>query len=570
MTASKIIFDNLSKVIFEITKEKIDAKLLVSERADQGDYYTNIALRLASLRSNSGQALVQGKPLDIAYEIKTKLDKVSDISRVVSRVEVAPPGFVNFFLQEEYLTREIKKINEEGDKFGNSNNLSGHKMIIEFTDPNPFKEFHIGHLYSNLVGESLARLFESQNADVKRLCYQGDVGLHVAKAIYGMMKLSGQTPSASAPLSVRAQFMGRAYALGSQDYEKNEKTKNEINELNKKIYEKDSSIQELYKKGREWSLEYFDSIYKRLGTKFDRNYFESEVEKVGKNLVLEYLKAGVFEESDGAIIFPGGKYDLHNRVFINSLGLPTYEAKDLGLAQTKNKDFSFDLSIVITAQEQEGYFKVVLKALSFINPEIASKTLHIAHGMVKLPTGKMSSRTGEVITGDWLMDEAVARIRREYPEMDDKTSEKVGLAAIKYALLKGSIGRDIEFKFEDSISLNGASGPYLQYAYVRTQSILKKSKKTLKDSKNTLAVNSEELAILRRLIHFPEILTEAQTRLSPNLVTEYLFNLSSEFNFFYQKHKVSGDSFRLELTKAVGQTLKNGLRLLGIDTVDRM
>ena len=173
----------------------------------------------------------------------------------------------------------------------------------------------------------------------------------------------------------------------------------------------------------------------------------------------KFLKKKVFEESDGAVIFPGKKYGLHNRVFINSLGLPTYEAKEMGLAPTKYKDFAYDRSIIVTGHEIEEYFKVILKALTFTNPSLSEKTLHVSHGMVRLPGGKMSSRTGDVITGEWLLDEAVSRIRRAYPEMDGETSEKVGLAAIKYALLKGTIGRDIEFSFEGSISLTGASGP---------------------------------------------------------------------------------------------------------------
>ena len=445
--------------------------------------------------------------------------------------------------------------------------------MVEFTDPNPFKEFHIGHLYSNVVGESLSRLYESQGATIWRVCYQGDVGLHVAKAIYGMQKLADQMPDESAPLSIRAQFMGEAYAQGSKDYESNENAKKEINELNKKIYEQDSSIRELYKKGREWSLEYFDSIYQRLGTGFKRFYFESEVGRVGAELVREFLKKDIFEESDGAIIFPGEKYELHNRVFINSLGLPTYEAKDLGLVPTKYKDFPYDRSIIITAQEQVEYFKVVLKALEKINPELASKTTHISHGIVKLPGGKMSSRTGEVITGEWLMDEAVSRIRKDYPEMNDKISEKVGLGAIKFAFLKSVIGRDIEFNFDESISLTGESGPYLQYTYVRTKSVIEKNHESriMNQGKDTeSALNLEELAVLRQLVHFPQIVENAQSKLSPNSVVSYLFELSQRFNLFYQKHRIAGNELRLELTRAVGHTLKNGLNLLGIETVERM
>jgi arginyl-tRNA synthetase len=399
-----------------------------------------------------------------------------------------------------------------------------------------------------------------------------------------MQKLADQMPDEKALLSIRAQFMGRAYSLGSKDYESNESTKTEINELNKKIYEQDKSVRDLYKKGRAWSLEYFQSIYKRLGTKFERYYFESEVGEAGLKLVREFLKKGrrpgeasgsegVFEESDGAIIFPGEKYGLHNRVFINSLGLPTYEAKDLGLAEAKFADFPYDKSIILTAQEQADYFRVVLRALTEINPGLALKTTHIAHGMVRLPSGKMSSRTGDVITGEWLLDEAVSRISRAYPDMDGSTAQQVGLAAIKYALLKNTIGSDTEFNFDESISLTGASGPYVQYAYVRTKSVIEKNHKarTIRQGTNAeKGLHPEELAVLRSLVHFPEVVSTASARLSPNLIAAYLFDLSQKFNLFYQKHKIADDSFRLELTGAVGCVLKNGLALLGIETVKRM
>ena len=581
MQIKQLIIHNLLLVVRELTKESIDLEISISEKAEQGDYYTNVALRLASI--------LKKKQLDIAYQIKSEFEKLvlpssqpshikgeGDQSSVIDRVEVAPPGFVNFFLSEQYLDETLKYIKRKGLKFGSSDNLKNQKVMVEFTDPNPFKEFHIGHLYSNIIGESLSRLFESQGATVWRVCYQGDVGLHVAKAIYGMQKLSSQMPDDNAPLSIRAQFMGRAYALGSRDYDLNENIKKEIDELNKKIYDQDSSIRELYKKGRKWSLEYFDSIYKRLGTKFEHYYFESEVGKVGVELVREFLKKKVFEESDGAVIFPGKKHGLHNRVFINSLGIPTYEAKDLGLAPTKFKDFPYDRSIIITAQEQAEYFRVVFSALAQINPELASKTIHISHGLVKLPGGKMSSRSGEVITGDWLMDETVSRISKAYPDMDGLTAQKVGLAAIKYALLKGAIGRDIEFNFEESISLSGASGSYLQYAYVRTRSVFEKSRIASRSShvENTenedRKTNSEELAVLRSLVHFEEIVSEAQSRLVPNLVAEYLFDLAQKFNLFYQKHRIAGNEFRMNLTEAVGQTLQNGLSLLGLATVEKM
>ncbi len=608
MTARQNIEENLKNIVKEISGQEIPVELKISENSENGEYYSNIAMRLAGV--------LKKKPLDIAYEIKKEFESLvplspalplrgreetilSPIGResergakglVIEKVEVANPGFVNFFLSEQALKETLKAVVEH-EKFGDSDNLKDRKVMIEFIDPNPFKEFHIGHLYVQAVGESVARLIESQGADLVRACYQGDVGLHVAKAIYGMTNLNSELPNDESELSLRAQFLGKAYALGSASYEENEKIKEEINALNKTIYEaRDEEVNSLYEKGRSWSLEYFDSIYARLGTKFDYFYFESAMAPVGLGLVKEYLSKKVFEESDGAVIFPGKKYGLHNRVFINSLGIPTYEAKEMALAPTKFKDFAYDESIIITGNEVDEYFRVVLKALAQIEPDLAKKTRHISHGMVRLPQGKMSSRTGNVITAEWLMDEVVSRIHREYPDMSDEVAEKVGLAAIKFAFLKVGIGHDIEFNIEESISLSGASGPYLLYTYVRTQSILAKNhsykgtnfsevsesrsmnqgESDKRHANSEPSANPEELSLMRHMVFFPEVVNAAAQKYSPNLVAEYLLELSQKFNLFYQKHQVVGNENRIELTKAVGNVLAHGLNLLGIETVERM
>jgi arginyl-tRNA synthetase len=298
----------------------------------------------------------------------------------------------------------------------------------------------------------------------------------------------------------------------------------------------------------------------------------------GLELVQKYLKEGIFEESDGAIIFPAKKHGMNNnRVFVNSLGIPTYEGKDMALAPAKFKDFPYDKSYIITADEQTNHFQVVFKALSLVNPELAKKTQHIPHGVVKLPGGKISSRTGDVITAEWLIDEAKSRILTAYSEIDEETAEKVGLAAIKYAFLKSGIGSNITFNFDESISLNGASGPYLQYAYVRTQSILEENAKAhggeKSDGEHELRPAEKEL--IRHLVHFPEIVTDAQEKLAPNLVAEYLFQTAQKFNSFYEncnmlKATPADRKPWLELTSATGQVIKSGLNLLGIETVKKM
>ena len=525
-----------------------------------GDYSTNLALRI----------IEKGNPIENAEKIKKALEELK--LEYLEKIEVVKPGFINFYLSSSFLSNQLKLLLnniKKVDKIGQS-------VVVEFTDPNPFKEFHIGHLYSNIVGESLSRILEFKGNDVKRLCYQGDVGLHVAKAIYGLIhdledsKISFEELEKQ-NLEDRIKFLGQAYAFGAQVYEENEAKKEEINQLNKKIYEKDPSILNLYEKGREWSLDYFDLIYNRLGTHFDHFYFESEAGIRGIKIIKEHLKDGIFEESEGAVIFDGEKYGLHKRVFINSLGLPTYEAKELGLAEQKYEDFKYDQSIIVTAKEVSDYFKVLIKALSLIKPDLAEKTRHIGHGFVKLPEGKMSSRSGNIITGEWLLDESVKKVKESFPEMDKKTAEKVGVGAVKYSLLKSGLGKDVVFDFDQSISLEGNSGPYLQYTFARCLSVMaKKTSKT--DDFATGAISREDEALLKKVVKFESQFIFTR-EISQSTLCTYLYELASIFNLFYQKCpilKSENEDFRLSLTNATSKILEQGLYLLGIDAPEKM
>lgn len=567
----KLVQNALESLGVENPEVAIDYPL----HSDFGDYSTNVALRYAKqLKKN---------PLELASDISAQIPK----NKLISKVDVVKPGFINFYVGLEEI---LSNLNKQKEFVGEE--LKDKNVMIEYTDPNPFKEFHIGHLFSNTVGETLSRLIESQGAKVVRACYQGDVGMHVAKSIWGMQELMNQDNLTldtleQMELKDRINFIGKAYAYGATKYEEDEKAKQEITNLNKKIYEKDTSVLDFYTKGRLWSLEYFETIYKKLGTHFDRYYFESEVGEKGVNFVKENLDKGIFSESDGAVVFKGEDYGLHTRVFINSLGLPTYEAKDLGLAPTKYDDFKYDLSIIITGNEVNQYFKVVLKALELINPDLSKKTKHLSHGMVRLPEGKMSSRTGKVITGEWLINEATKRVTEiitnnnslahEKKESVSVIAEKVAIAAIKYALLKSSIGKDIEFNFDETVSFEGNSGPYLQYTYVRCQSILNKVNNDFKEFTKDLNrdLNIEETSLTRHLIKYNEVVNTAALNYSPNLLCNYLYELGQKFNLFYQKLPIlkaddEDKNFRLTLTQAVGQTIKNGLYLLGIETVEKM
>ena len=337
---------------------------------------------------------------------------------------------------------------------------------------------------------------------------------------------------------------------------------------------------DLYKKTRGWSLDYFDSIYKRVGTKFDRLYFESEVADEGYKLSKSALQKGVLKESKGAVIFPGFKYGLHDRVFITSRDVLTYEGKDMGLAKLQFKEYNPDSLIHLVGPEQSDYFKVVFKALEMILPDTKGKEKHLSYGWVRLKEGKMSSRTGNVVLGNRLLDEAKNMIVKKY-NSDSDTAEKVALAAVKYSFLKNSLNQEIAFDIHESISLEGNSGPYLQYTHARTESVLDKSGRNDLNSNgkfirnNGIQLSKEELSLLRQLLYYPEILKTSAATYSPNLICNYLYDLASKFNTFYNKHKILDENpdtqlMRLKLTYASNQLIKSGLRLLGIQSPEKM
>lgn len=528
-----------------------------------GDYATNAALAAAKQLGMN--------PREVAERLVTELSRANTF---VSAITVAGPGFINFTLSRDFFTEATKSILSAGETWGMGDDLKGQRYVVEYTDPNPFKEFHIGHMFTNAVGESIARLMVAGGAEVKRVCYQGDVGLHVAHAIWGMQQLGITADSA-----FTARDLGRAYATGATAYKEDEAAKAAIAALNKVIYERsDETVNALYDAGRAVSLAYFETIYQRLGTQFDEYFFESEAAPRGKALVLAHPE--VFVESDGARVFVGEDHGLHTRVFINALGLPTYEAKELALAALKDERLGgYDHSIISTAKEINEYFKVLLCAMGLVYPVLAAKTEHIGHGMVRLTTGKMSSRTGDVIAAlDFLND--VAETAREriiaagVAEPTPALVDQIAVGAIKYATLKGNITQDSIFDKDTALSFEGDSGPYLQYTYARIQSVLDKAAEA-GVTPATEVVPTAPYLLERTLYRFPMVVEGARVQRAPHQITTYLTELASAFNSFYAHEKIADVSdvhapYKAALAAAVGQTLERGLWILGIEAPARM
>jgi arginyl-tRNA synthetase len=543
----------IAKALKEASKNlfDIDTEPEISRPEEQfGDYTTNIALQLAGKLNKN--------PREVAVALASKLHGNENFE-----VTIAGPGFINLKLSNKVLAEAVAKATD----WPKAN--EGKEILVEFGDPNPFKEMHIGHLYSYIVGDSISKLLEASGADVKRLSYHGDVGLHVAKAIFGLQELGEKDPDKPEAIE-EENYLGKAYAYGADKYENDEQARNQINEINIHIYQKDDSrINDLHKKGSELSFTYFDKVLALLGIKNDKRYLESETLSAGKELV-EKNTGSVFKQSQGAVIFEGEKVALHTRVFITSKGLPTYETKDLGLTELKNNDYpNASRSIIITANEQNEYFKVMLAALAEMNKELAKKTTHISHGFLSLSTGKMSSRTGDVFPAMELLLEVKDAVHTQYPDSDVK--KEVTFAAVKYAFLKHRLGSDIVVDIKESIGLEGNSGPYLQYAHARARSILEKADEKSANAKTDY--DKEERSLARKISEYPEVIEKATTELMPHYIATYLYELAQTFNRFYERCRVIGDerqNIRLKLVSSYADVLKNGLNLLGIAAPEKM
>ena len=564
----KLIKDALKNLTIEVS----DIALEHPEDLKNGDYSTNVALAIAKG--------IERNPKELAEKIVVEINRLN-VDKNIEKVEIAGAGFINFHLSRKFFANSIEEILNKAEDFGKNDLLKGKKMMVEYTQPNPFKPLHIGHLMNNAVGESISRLVEFSGAETMRANYQGDVGLHIAKAIYGLLN-NEKLQSKEGSHNFQATNIGMAYVFGAGEYENNEEAKKEIDEINKKVYAKsDPKINEIYAWGFKVTMEAFEDLYKILGTKFDLYFLESQMMSIGVDIVRANM--GIFEESDEAVVFKAEKYDpkLHTRVFITSQGLPTYETKELGLTEEKFKTApNMDLSIVITANEQMDYMKVVTKAISLIHPEYENKMKHISHGMMRLASGKMGSRKGNVITGEALLNDVRDAILERMTDRDfsneerEKVASDVGVSAIKYSILKQGIGGDIIYDFEKSISFEGDSGPYLQYSYARANSILEKAQKEniLPDFET---VPEETFEVEKLLYKFPEIVFRSASFYEPHHVANYLIELARAFNSFYgnmvivsKEDKTS--SYKVALTYAFSFVMKTGLHLLGIAAPKKM
>jgi arginyl-tRNA synthetase len=522
-----------------------------------GDYSTNIALRLAKQIGKS--------PKDIAETLAAELKN----DPLIKSAGVAGPGFVNFLLSDDALVTGLQP------DIGGI--MSGKRVLLEYSCPNAFKELHTGHLYQTIVGDALGRMLEAGGATVYRANFGGDVGLHVAKCMYGIIEtLGGEKPEALGKVAAaeRAEWLSAAYVAGAKAYEDSETAKERIMTINNDIYvmhtmdDTDSPFAKIYWTARTWSYEYFRAFYESIEVvAFDKFYPESATTNPGLELVKAHTPS-VFAESEGAVVYQGEDAGLHTRVFVTSKGLPTYETKDLGVVVSEVKDFPYDERYLITGNDQSEYMKVVFAALHAIDADLAAKQHHLTNGTVRFGSGqKMSSRLGNVTRAVDVIDTVSTAVQAK----DDAVRKQITLGAVKYSFLKHRLGGDIAFEVNESVSLEGNSGPYLQYAHARARSILAKVPDF--EGSGLHDLDPAERSLARKLGEYGEIVELAVIELRPHHICNYLYELAQVFNRFYEQSRVIQDpreALRLTLVRSYALTLEQGLGLLGIDAPESM
>lgn len=504
-------------------------------------------------------------PVNICEDLANKIKPKSPVEEIK-----ATGPYLNFFVDKAVFAKQILgKVNKDYGK----KKLKG-KGMIEFSQANTHKAFHVGHIRGTALGESLARIGEFFGHKVIRANYQGDTGMHIAKWVWCYKKYHKKEK-----IKQDEQWIANIYIDAIKKLAANKKLQQEVDEINRKLDKgKDKKLMVLWKKTRKLSLNAFENIYKELNTKFDKYYFESQVEQEGKKIAKELVQKRIAKISEGATIIDLEKYKLGVWVLLRTDGTALYSAKDLALAQKKFKDFNLDWSIYVYGG-QELHFKQLKKTLDLMKFKDRKKVCYIWYDMVRLPTGKMSSRTGDNILYSSFKQEltnyAKKGVKTKWPKIKGKELEdralKIAIAAMKYAMLSQDPNKVIIFDKKQAMKFEGETGPYLQYTYARASSIIRKSKKkpNLKIDKLT----NKELTVVKKIAEFPEVVERAYDKFCPAIIAHYAYHLCQIFNEFYHNTKVIGtdqEAFKLKIVDSFKHVLKTSLYLLGIDVMEKM
>jgi arginyl-tRNA synthetase len=507
-------------------------------------------------------------------QISEELAKKIPLNEFIDKIEVKGP-YLNFFIHKQDIAQDtIKKVLKEKECYGSTKNKK-EKVMVEFSQANTHKAFHVGHIRGTSLGESLARILEFSGYDVTRVNYQGDTGMHVAKWIWCYKKFHSKEA-----IKKDEAWFAKIYVDAIKRLSKNPDLQSEVDKINQKLEKKsDKNLNKIWKSTRKMCLDSLENIYKDLNTTFDKYFFESQMEEDGKVIVKQLLTKKIAEISDDATIIKFKNETLGVWVLLRKDGTVLYSAKDIALAAKKFDKFQIDTSIYVVGKEQEHHFMQLFKTLELMQFKQAKKCRYVPVSLVKLPWGKMSSRTGDNILYSTfkkeITDYAKKVIQERFKNLPktelDKRALAIGIASMKYSMLKQSPNKEIVFNKEEAMRFEGDTGPYLQYSYARACSITRKS--TNKEKYKIPEISNQETSLIKVIDEFPTELENAAKELNPAIVANYAYKLSQRFNEFYVSCKVIGEkeeAFRIALVKIFKITLKNALNLLGITPLEQM
>lgn len=556
-----MIKDEIIKILQEATGRG-DIVVDVPENNEFGDYSTNVAMILAKKEGKN--------PQELAEEIVKKIEVAGLPAKAL-----ATAGFINFYLSKEVLLENLEKVDE---KYGSSDvgkglpAQAGKTAVIDYSAPNIAKAFGVGHLRSTIIGQALYNLYEFLGYKTVGDNHLGDWGTQFGMIIAAVKKNNLDIEKLS------VDELEKVYVEYNKEIEDNPELKDVAKEWFKKLEEGDKEAKHIWQKAKDTSLAEFQRIYDLLGVDIDYAYGESFYEDKMDAVVKEARKKGLVRKSEGAEIvefknLPAGKAGLPPAMLIKSDGATTYFTRDLATIKFRIATWKPDIYIYEVGSEQSVYFRQLFETVRMLGWIKDEELVHVGHGLFLFGGKKMSTRKGGSIKLEEVLKEAVERARK-LGNGDTKAAMAVGIGAIKYYDLLHHPTSSINFDWEKIFVLEGNSGPYLQYTVARTNSVLAKSTNLqISKSANNSQFNHEEELVLRCLVHFPEVVENAAESYSPNLLCNYLYDLASKFNTFYNKHRIIGgenDKLRLRLTSAVGQILKTGLTLLGIQAPERM
>jgi len=543
-----------------VGQKHFEPEVFIPENEKFGHYSTNAALKLAKLKKEN--------PLLIAEKLSTSING-SAPKNFFEKIEIAPPGFINFWLSEKAIKTELQKIIKAKEQYGSSDIGKGKTIVIDYSAPNIAKPMNVGHLRSTLIGQSLVHIFRSQGYNVIGDNHLGDWGTQFGALITAYKKWGKKAEMNKNPI----EYLVRLYIKFHKESEKNEELIVLAREETKKLQQGDSENKKLWKLFTKESMAHFKKIYKRLDITFDAELGESFYQPMLSSIIEEALKKGVAKLDDDAVKI---KYDeslkLPDLVIQKSDGSSLYSTTDLATIKYRKEKWYPEKILYVVANEQTLHFEQLFEAAERLGYEKKENLVHVKFGMVLGASGKkMSTRRGQFIKLEKLLDGA----RKKAGKINKKIAEEVGIGGIKYRSLSQERKSDIVFNWDEMLNLKGNSGPYLQYTYARLKSIMRKAHSTPKKPDFMLLETESEKSVMRQLLYFTDALERAAERYETNIIADYLFKLANALNYFYEKEPILKASKplrenRLNLIHAATIVLKNGLKILGIKTPEKM